>query len=46
MESIKQKRSAFFLDPADYPSPLEVVGVKITVLASAKKTGAYEVLLQ
>ena len=44
MDSIK--RSAFFIEPAGYPRPLEVVGVRITVLASAKKTGAYEVLLQ
>lgn len=40
------KRSAFFIEPADYPRPLEVVGVRVAVLASAKKTGAYEVLLQ
>lgn len=40
------KRSAFFIEPASYPRPLHVVGVSVTVLASAKKTGAYEALLQ
>lgn len=40
------KRPAFFIEPTDYPRPLEVVGVRVTVLASARKTGAYEVLLQ
>jgi quercetin dioxygenase-like cupin family protein len=44
MDSIK--RSAFFTEPATYPRPLEVVGVRVAVLASAKKTGSYEVLLQ
>ncbi len=44
MNSIK--RSAFFIEPAGYPRPLQVVGVSVTVLASAKKTGAYEALLQ
>ena len=46
MESIKQKRSAFHIEPNHYPSPLKVVGVQVTLLASAKKTGAYEVFLQ
>lgn len=40
------KRSAFFIEPATYPRSLKVVGEQVTVLASAKKTGAYEVLLQ
>jgi mannose-6-phosphate isomerase-like protein (cupin superfamily) len=40
------KSTSFFIEPAGYPRPLQVVGVGITVLASAKKTGAYEVLLQ
>lgn len=40
------KRSSFFIEPPNYPRPLQVVGVHITVLASAKETGAYEVLLQ
>lgn len=39
-------RSAFFIEPAGYPRPLEVVGVHVTVLASATKTGAYEIFLQ
>lgn len=40
------KRPPFFIEPANYPRPLQVVGVSVTVLASAKKTGAYEALLQ
>ncbi|MBN3729641.1 cupin domain-containing protein [Burkholderia sp. Tr-20390] len=40
------KRSAFFIEPTCYPRPLKVVGEHVTVLASAKRTGAYEVLLQ
>lgn len=39
-------RSAFFIEPASYPRPLHVVGVDVTVLASATKTGAYEIFLQ
>ena len=39
-------RSAFFIEPANYPRPLHVVGVSVTVLASAKNTGGYEALLQ
>lgn len=39
-------RSAFFIEPASYPRPLQVVGVSVTVLASARKTGAYEIFLQ
>jgi quercetin dioxygenase-like cupin family protein len=40
------KRPAFFIEPASYPRPLKVVGVNVTVLASAKNTGAYELFLQ
>ena len=40
------KRPAFFVEPATYPPPLKVVGEHVTVLASAKKTGNYEVFLQ
>ncbi|UJW81212.1 cupin domain-containing protein [Hydrogenophaga sp. SL48] len=40
------KRPAFFTEPASYPRPLHVVGVNVTVLASAKKTGTFEALLQ
>lgn len=40
------ERPAFFIEPATYPRPLEVVGVHVTVLASAQRTGAYEVFLQ
>lgn len=40
------QRSAFVVEPATYPRPLKVVGEQVTVLASAKKTGVYEVLLQ
>lgn len=40
------KRSAFVTEPANYPRPLRVVGEQITLLASARKTGSYEVLLQ
>jgi len=36
----------FFLTPTTYPAPLSVVGVKITVLASAAATQGYEVTLQ
>jgi quercetin dioxygenase-like cupin family protein len=44
MDSIK--RSAFFIEPATYPRPLEVVGLQVKVLASGKNTGGYEIFLQ
>lgn len=37
---------AFFLTPADYARPLNVVGEHITVLASGDATGGYEIFLQ
>lgn len=40
------KRSAFFIEPSNYPRPLQVVGVSVTVLASGKNTGGYEIFLQ
>ena len=40
------KRPAFFTEPAHYPRPLKVVGVSVTVLASARNTGSYELFLQ
>jgi quercetin dioxygenase-like cupin family protein len=36
----------FFVTPKDYPRPLNVVGEKITVLASGAATGGYEIFLQ
>ncbi len=36
----------FVLTPATYPRPLSVVGLDITVLASAATTGSYEVTMQ
>jgi len=40
------KRPAFVVEPANYPRPLEVTGQRVTVLASGKKTGGYEIFLQ
>jgi quercetin dioxygenase-like cupin family protein len=40
------KRHAFVVEPADYPRPFEVVGQRVTVLASGKATGGYEIFLQ
>ncbi len=40
------KATAFSLTPKDYAKPLEVVGEKITVLASKEATQGYEVFLQ
>ena len=37
---------AFFITPADCDRPLNVVGERITVLASSATTGGYEVFLQ
>ena len=37
---------AFVLTPDTYPKPLSVVGVDVTVLASADVTGGYEVTMQ
>lgn len=37
---------AFVVTPKDYPTPLEVRGEEITVLASGKATGGYEIFLQ
>ncbi len=36
----------FVLTPDTYPPPLSVVGVDVTVLASAATTGSYEVTMQ
>ena len=36
----------FVLTPDSYPAPLSVVGVNITVLASAETTQGYEVTFQ
>jgi quercetin dioxygenase-like cupin family protein len=36
----------FVVTPADYAAPLDVVGEQITVLASGRATGGYEVFLQ
>lgn len=44
MDSIK--RPAFVVEPHDRPRPLEVVGQHVTVLASGKNTGGYEIFLQ
>ena len=37
---------AYVLTPETYPQPLSVVGVDVTVLASAAMTGGYEVTMQ
>ena len=37
---------AYMLTPNTYPKPLSVVGVDVTVLASADVTGGYEVTMQ
>ena len=37
---------AYVLTPSTYPTPLSVVGVDVTVLASAAMTGGYEVTMQ
>ena len=36
----------FVVTPEDAPSPLKIVGEKITVLASGAQTGSYEIFLQ
>lgn len=33
------KRSAFFIEPASYPRPLQVVGVSVTVLCLGQEDG-------
>lgn len=38
--------NAYVLSPDTYPKPLSVVGVDVTVLASADATNGYEVTLQ
>jgi quercetin dioxygenase-like cupin family protein len=40
------KRPSFVVCPTDYPRSLNVVGEKITVLASGAATGSYEIFLQ
>lgn len=40
------RSEAFIVRPADYHHPLNVVGVKVTVLASNRATQAYEITLQ
>ena len=40
------KPASFVVTPDDYPDALDVLGVKITVLAANTATGAYEVTLQ
>jgi quercetin dioxygenase-like cupin family protein len=44
--SHRMKRPAFVVHPADYPRSLNVVGERITVLASGAATGGYELFLQ
>ena len=44
MESTQ--RPAFVVEPSDRPRPLEVVGQHVTILASGKATGGYEIFLQ
>jgi len=34
------------VSPSDYPPPMEIVGERITVLASGEATGGYEIFLQ
>lgn len=36
----------FVVAPKNYPHPLNVVGERITVLASGEATGGYEIFLQ
>lgn len=38
--------SPYFVRSSDYAAPLNVVGEHITVLASARATGSYEIFLQ
>jgi quercetin dioxygenase-like cupin family protein len=38
--------SPFFVRTTDYAQPLNVVGEHITVLASGRKTGSYEIFIQ
>lgn len=38
--------SPFFVRASDYAAPLNVVGEHITVLASGRRTGGYEVFIQ
>lgn len=40
------KRQAMVVFPGDYPAALNVVGERITVLASRHDTGAHEIFLQ
>jgi quercetin dioxygenase-like cupin family protein len=40
------KRPSFVVAPSDYPRCLNVVGERITVLASGAATGGYEIFLQ
>ena len=37
---------AFVLAPKNYQRPLNVVGERITILASSRETGGYEIFLQ
>jgi quercetin dioxygenase-like cupin family protein len=36
----------FVVSPSDYPPPMQIVGERITVLASGEATGGYEIFLQ
>lgn len=40
------KASPFFVRPEDHARPLNVVGEHITVLASGRRTGGYELFIQ
>ena len=39
-------RQPFVINPSDYPRSLNVVGERVTVLASGAATGGYEIFLQ
>ena len=36
----------FVITPQDYPSALDIVGERLTILASGEATGGYEIFLQ
>jgi quercetin dioxygenase-like cupin family protein len=40
------KTQAFVIDPQTYPTAIDVLGVRITVLADRARTGGYEITLQ
>jgi quercetin dioxygenase-like cupin family protein len=46
VQEIGMTASPFFVEQVNYAAPLNVVGEHITVLASGRRTGSYEVFLQ